>query len=138
MREIMLFVHFIGLAMGLGTSFAHLFLGIASSKMEPAEAAKFRIQTSVISRMGYIGITLLIVSGIFLMSPYWNVLFNTPLRMLKLIAVILLTVFILFIHQLGERIKKGDQSLAGKIQTMGKLTFITSLLIVVLAVIVFR
>lgn len=32
MRTTMLIIHFIGLAMGLGTSFAHAFIGFAASK----------------------------------------------------------------------------------------------------------
>lgn len=37
MREAMLIVHFLGLAMGLGTSFAFMFLGMVSDKMEKEE-----------------------------------------------------------------------------------------------------
>lgn len=32
MRDIMLILHFIGLAMGLGTAFAHMFIGILVAK----------------------------------------------------------------------------------------------------------
>ncbi len=41
MREVMLILHFIGLTMGLGTSFAHAFLGIITSKMPADEATNF-------------------------------------------------------------------------------------------------
>jgi len=40
MREAMLIIHFLGLAMGLGTSFAIMFLGIAGSKMDKEEGKK--------------------------------------------------------------------------------------------------
>jgi hypothetical protein len=33
MRDFMLILHFIGLAMGLGTSFANMYLGRAASKL---------------------------------------------------------------------------------------------------------
>ena len=57
MRDIMLIIHFIGLAMGLGTSLAFMFLGIASSKMEKKDAEQFTLKTLVLSRMGHIGLT---------------------------------------------------------------------------------
>ena len=74
MRDIMLFIHFIGLAMRLGTSFAHIFLNIATSKMTKEEATKFHIHSFALSKMGHIGLALLIISGLYLMTPYWNFL----------------------------------------------------------------
>ena len=71
MKDAMLIIHFIGLAMGLGTSFAHAFLGKTISKLEQSEAAKFRSQIMVLSQMGYTGALFLIVSGIYLLVPYW-------------------------------------------------------------------
>jgi hypothetical protein len=55
MRETMLILHFIGLSMGLGTSFAHAFLGMATSKMSPDEVVKFRVHSLVLSNMGKCG-----------------------------------------------------------------------------------
>ena len=43
MREVMLIVHFIGLAMGLGTSFGFVFLGIAASKLQKEDTKKFML-----------------------------------------------------------------------------------------------
>ena len=42
MREVMLIFHFIGLAMGMGTGFAHAFLGKASAKMPPDAERQFK------------------------------------------------------------------------------------------------
>ena len=68
----MLILHFIGLAMGLGTTFAHAFLGMAVSKMTSEEAIKFRLHSLVLSKMGNIGIVLLIFSGLYLITPFWT------------------------------------------------------------------
>ena len=68
MREAMLIVHLLGLVMGLGNSFAFMFLGIAGSKMEKEEGKKFALNTFAISTMGHIGITMLIISGLYLMT----------------------------------------------------------------------
>lgn len=138
MREVLLIVHFIGLAMGLGTSFAHLFLGIEGSKMPEVDAGKFRMHTLALSRMGHIGLALLIISGIFLMGPYWNILFSTPLLLTKLIAVVVLVMLISVIQVAAAKAKKGDTAQFKKIAAIGKFSFITALLIVILAVYFFR
>jgi len=52
MRTAMLMIHLLGLAMGVGTSFAFMFLGIAESKMEKEERMKFALNSFALSRMG--------------------------------------------------------------------------------------
>jgi uncharacterized membrane protein len=64
MYLVLLIIHFLGLAMGVGTSFAMLTLGIASKNMEPAERGKFMMRASVLGKNGSIGFTLLILSGL--------------------------------------------------------------------------
>ena len=51
MREPMLILHFIGLVMGVGTSFAHAFLSQVTSKMTAEEATKFQVHSLVLGRM---------------------------------------------------------------------------------------
>ena len=41
MRDFILVLHFIGLAMGLGTSFAHAFFDAKTAKLERSEILKF-------------------------------------------------------------------------------------------------
>jgi hypothetical protein len=79
----MLVLHFIGLAIGLGTSFAHAFFYPRISKMEKEKATKFRLQAMILSNMGYFGIALLIVSGIYLSFPYWRTLPANPVLIIK-------------------------------------------------------
>ena len=138
MREAMLIVHFIGLAMGLGTSFANLFLGMASAKLPPEEAGKFRIYTMALTTMGHTGITLLIVSGFYLITPYWSVLEQMPLLILKLLLVALLVILIVVVTRITGRIKRGDMSGAHMVPTLGKIILTTAVTIVIVAVLVFH
>lgn len=139
MRETMLIIHFVGLAMGLGTSLAFLFLGFASAKMEKGEAMKFRMNTFALSRMGHIGLALLIISGGYLMTPYWGALGSTPLLAAKLILVVVLTLLIAYISIVAARAKKsGDMSGMAKIAPIGRLNLLLVFAILVLAVFVFR
>jgi uncharacterized membrane protein len=135
----MLILHFIGLAMGLGTSFAFMFLGIAASKMEKTESEKFRLNSFAISRMGHIGLTLLIISGGYLMTPYWSSLSSSPLLIAKLVLVLLLAALIGIISSKAKKAKKGDAEIQlKKMEPLGKIAMITALTIVVLAVYVFH
>ena len=64
MYDLLLMIHFIGLAMGVGTSFAMMTLGRVAASMEPAERATFFGRVGVLAKNGSIGLTLLIASGI--------------------------------------------------------------------------
>jgi hypothetical protein len=138
MRDTALILHFIGLAMGLGTSFANLFLGLAMAKMPPDEAKSFGIKAMALTKMGHIGITLLILSGLYLMSPYWRILPEMPLLIAKLSLVVLLVILISVITSAGIKFRNGDASQIKKIKALGRVTLITALLIVILAVTVFH
>lgn len=139
MKETMLILHFIGLAMGLGTSFGFMFLGIASSKMEPAEGKKFMLNSFALSRMGQIGLTILVISGIFLMAPYWQTLSARPMLIAKLVLVLALGAFIGINSATAKKAKQGDaEKHFKKMATMGRLALLTALTIVILAVLIFN
>lgn len=139
MREIMLIVHFIGLVMGLGTAFSHAFLSIAASKMEKEEVTRFRLHVMVLSKMGHIGIALLVISGTFLIIPYWPTLPQNPLLILKLVLVAVLAILLLLIHHGTQKAFQGnaDEHLK-RIEPYGKLTMLIGLTILVLAVYIFH
>lgn len=76
-----------------------MFLGIAGGKMEKQDRIKFKLKTMVLSRMGHIGITLLIISGGALMTPYWRILPSSPVLIAKLLLVLVLAVLaVYFFH----------------------------------------
>ena len=139
MRDVMLITHFIGLAMGLGTSLAFMFLGMATAKMEPEEAQKFQLNALSLSKMGHIGLALLIISGGYLMTPHWKALTSTPLLMIKFALVLVLGALIGIISAKARKAKQGDTAMhLKKIQPLGKLSLLTALAIVVLAVLTFH
>lgn len=139
MRETMLILHLLGLAMGLGTSFAHAFFGNMLSKLTPEEAAKFRKQTKGLSLMGTVGTILLLVSGIYLIVPFWPVLLTLPLLIAKLVLFVILVVLILLIN-LGARNNYQNQNVANlkRIELMGKTSMVIGVTIVIFAVNVFQ
>lgn len=139
MRDVMLIIHFIGLTMGLGTSFAHAFLASATAKMSADEATKFRLHSLILSRMGHVGITSLIISGFYLITPYWKTLSSTPLLILKLVLVAILIVLISLIGVYTRKAKNGDEeNQLKKMARLGKFTLLIGLVIVILAVYIFH
>ncbi len=139
MKDIMLILHFIGLSMGLGTSFAHAFLGKTVSKLEPIEAAEFRLKIKGLSQMGAIGTILLLVSGIYLLIPYWPILATLPLLILKLVLFVILVILILLINQKAKKNSENDGiGNLKRVEIMGKIALITAVVIVILAVSVFH
>ena len=131
MREAMLIVHLLGLVMGLGTSFAFMFLGIAGSKMEKEESKRFALNTFALSTMGHIGITMLIISGLYLMTPFWTTLNTRPLLIAKLILVLVLTACIILLSIYSNQAKKGNtESNLKKIAALGKVSFLSGIAIV--------
>jgi len=139
MRELLLILHILGVALGVGVSFAYFFLSISRSKMDAESAKKDAIRTMSIGLMGDIGMTLLLVSGIFLMSPYWSALFSTPLLLAKLILVVVLLVLLIIIKINASKIKRGEYEKGSKVtEALGKFTLPLGILIVTLAVLVFK
>ena len=135
----MLIIHFIGLTMGLGTSFAMLFLGIASSKMEAEKGREFLLNATAVSRMGHIGLVLLLISGGYLMTPYWAVLSDQPLLIAKLVLFVVLGGVIGVLTSKARKARLGDaeKHMAG-MPPLGRLAMLTGLAALVLAVLVFH
>ena len=139
MREVILIIHFLGLAMGMGTSIGFMFMGIAASKMPKEEGLKFTLQSFSLSKMGTIGIILLVLSGGYLMTPYWASLAERPLLIAKLILVVLLIVMIIIINIKAGKARAGDaENQLKKIRAMGQVSLLMGITIVILAVLNFQ
>lgn len=139
MRDLMLIIHFIGLAMAVGTGFANLFLGIAASKLDPAERGSFMSRSMILGRMGQIGLGLLILSGFYLITPYWKVLGMMPLLITKLSLVGLLIISVILILFIVRKSKKqNNPALLSKIKPLGMFNFFIGIAIVIIAVLIFH
>ncbi|MCB9252916.1 MAG: hypothetical protein H6605_10645, partial [Flavobacteriales bacterium] len=135
MRDLMLIIHFIGLAMGLGTSIGFMFLGMAGAKMEPEESKDFRFKTAALSKMGQFGLVFLLVSGMYLITPYWSSLGDMPLLVVKLVLFVALGALIGIIGSTMKKAMKGDTEKHFKtMEGLGKISLLVALAIVVLAV----
>ena len=142
MYEVFLVLHFVGLALGVGASFATFTLGLAAKGMPAEERAPFLLKASALSKNGSIGLALLIVSGIgFLVTrgvgavmQWGGGAFHT-----KLLLVLVLAGLVGYSQVLLKRAKKaGGGPAMAKMPTLGRFILAVGLTIVVLAVVAFK
>jgi uncharacterized membrane protein len=139
MRDIFLIVHFIGLAMGLGTSISFIFLGKVAGKLPMEERPKFMINSLHLSRMGQIGLLLLVISGLYLITPYWKTLSANSTLIAKLALVIVLIGLLYYSNTLVMKARaENPMPYLLKIRSMGPIILLVVLTIVVLAVFTFH
>ena len=140
MKDIMLIIHFVGLVMGVGTSFAFIFLVKAKLKMEKGDGQKFLLSTLPLGKMSQIGLFLLVLSGGYLMTPHWASLASSHLLMTKLALVVVLIGIVVALSSIAKKAKKGDntEKQIKKIELLFKLALLTGLTIVTLAVFYFH
>jgi hypothetical protein len=135
----MLFIHFIGLVMGMGSSFTSLFIRVANKKLPKEEVPKFMLKLRVLGYMGLTGIILLILSGGYLTTPYWSIISSMPFFIAKLLLVAFLLILVLLIDRQWRRaVKNGGGRDLEVLQKLGRLAFPIGILILLFAVLQFH
>ncbi|MDX5361190.1 MAG: hypothetical protein LPL00_07220 [Alphaproteobacteria bacterium] len=87
------FLHFIGLAAGIGLGFASLLTGMAAGRAEGEARVALRRLMPRLANGSLAGLALLWVSGgLLVWSGHWQGLLVAPVFHLKLAAVVVLTV----------------------------------------------
>ena len=120
MRDVMLIVHVLGIAMTAGTVIGYVFLRMAASKLGKSEGQSLIMNSSFFYKMGNIGLILLLLSGGYLMTPYWKTLGSTPLLLTKLILYLVLGGLLGMMSARDKKAKKGDtEKNLGKTATFG-------------------
>lgn len=131
-------VHFIGLAMGMSSGFANMVMAGLIARAAPQEKAVLGRFPPAMGRIGLIGLVLLWVSGIAIVLTRYGTFAILPRPfIIKLTAVVLLTIAVIYIHLLQGRASRGDQAAMARIQTLGRATGPLALVAVIFAVITF-
>lgn len=138
LNQLLLILHFIGLALGLSVSFSNIVMSGLIAKAAPTEKAILGRFPPVMSHVGSAGLVLLWVTGGTLLFTKWNG-FTMPWQLhVKLTAVVLLTLTVGYIHRLQKLARNGDPSAPAKIQTFGKMATLFALVAVIFAVLTFE
>lgn len=139
MHDFFLFIHFIGLAMALGTGFANLFLGSAAAKLEPTARGPFMLNTTILVRMGQTGLGLLLISGFALATPFWKSLSDMPTFIVKLLLVVVLLITVTITSvQIRNAKRENNPALLVKLKPLGMLNLVVGILIVIMAIVTFH
>ena len=139
---LILFLHFIGLALGVGTSFAMLTLGAASRELPPEDRMKFMMRVSALRKNGSYGLALLILTGLamFIMrGPSAVFAWGGGAFHLKLTLVVILCGFFGYMQVLNKKIREaGGGPLMAKVPTVSLIILALSVATVAAAVAAFK
>jgi uncharacterized membrane protein len=136
------FFHFIGLALGVGTSFAMLTLGASTRELSPEERAKFMLRAGALSKNGSIGLALLILTGLamfILRGPREVLAFGGGALHLKLTLVVILCGFFGYLQVVNKKVRlAGGGPLMAKLPKLGLIMLLLSVGVVASAVAAFK
>ena len=142
MLDLWLVLHFLGLALGVGTGFAMLTLGLSASGMPPADRGPFMQRVSVISRNSSIGLLLLIVSGVgLLLTRGVDVVmaWGGPMFHIKLTLVAILIGVFGYMQVLMRKSRSADgAAAAARLPVIGRVMLLLGVSIVICAVLAFH
>jgi hypothetical protein len=137
-NEVVLILHFLGLAMGMSVSFGNIVMLNLIAKAAPPEKAVLARFPPAISKVGRAGLALLWATGLTMLYTRWNGLAGMPWQFhVKLTAVILLTLTVVYLTRLEGQVSRGDAAAAARIQTFGKVASASALVAVIFAVLTF-
>ncbi len=136
--QLVVILHFLGLAMGFATGIANsIMLGLIAKAAPPEKSVLARFPP-VMSRVGETGIALLWLTGLILVYMKWGGFASFPWTFyVKVTAVVILTIVVLRVHTLGRRVAAGDTAAAASIPVFGKIAMVMALTAVVFAVLTF-
>lgn len=140
MYDILLFLHFFGLSIGAGTGFYLLALSRhATHNMELAEARTLMPGISAaISKVGSIGLILLILSGVMLGLVQGGSIL-TDYFILKMLFVVLIVVFVIAMNRLAANVRhKADVNALQWMKKIGPLGPVLGSLTILSAVLSFH
>lgn len=142
MQDTLLIIHFLGLALGVGTSFAMMRIGMALRDASPAERGQVMKYALSISKNGGLGLGLLILSGLaMLFTRGVSTVFGAGGHAfhVKLLLVVIMSGLVGYSQVQVKRLREQqDPAAAATLQKLGPLMLFTGLGIVITAVLAFH
>ncbi|RYZ08437.1 MAG: hypothetical protein EOO73_08295 [Myxococcales bacterium] len=136
------FLHFIGLALGVGTSFAMIALGVAARDLPADERTKFLLRTSALRKNGSYGLALLLLTGIAMFvvrGPAETMRWGGGFLHLKLTLVVILCGVFGYSQAVAKKVRlAGGGPLMARLRTLGWVLLGLSVAIVASAVAAFQ
>ena len=139
---VLLVLHFVGLALAVGASFALLTLRGASRELPPAERASFLLRALAVSKNGSVGLVLLLVTGLamlFMRGARAVMAAGGPAFHAKLTLVVVLCGLLGYSQVLAKRARvAGGGPLLAQLGKVSTAMLLVGLATIVCAVIAFQ
>jgi hypothetical protein len=135
----LLFLHFLGLTMGLSVPFSSMVVMGLAKRSPPGEAAVLVRVPPLVGRIGRAGLAVMWATGLVMVYTIWGGFAALPWPFhVKFAAVLVLTAAVLRIWSLERKVTQGDRSVLPGIEATGKLAFAAALVAMLFAVLAFR
>lgn len=121
----MLILHFLGLALSLGSMITFLVMRRNCSKVNNSEADYLLLSTRSVLRLSHIGLGIMFITGGALMTPYWSTLAHMPLLHIKFTIFILWYATIIALSIYTKKVRNSDMKLCNP--RIGFLSFVSVL-----------
>ena len=139
MNQFLLFLHFVGLMVGVTGGLGSGILMRRALAMPADEAKVVRGLGPLLAKVSAVGVALLWVTGLILVWNKYDSLASLPgLFWAKAVFILSLTVISALINLTYAEIRKGNTAVAARLPKLGPLGGISALLAVLFAVLAFR
>lgn len=131
-------LHFIGLALGFASGFGNAVVAGIIAKAAPNERPILARVPPALGRLGVVGLALLWITGLTIVYTRYGTFSILPRTfIIKIGAVVLMTICVVAIQVLQGRAQRGDQAAVARIQLLGRITGPLALTAVIFAVLTF-
>jgi hypothetical protein len=138
-NQVVLILHFIGLAMGMSVTFGNIVMMGLIARAAPGEKVVLARFPPAISKVGRAGLAILWVTGATMLYTRWNGLSGMPWQFhVKLTGVVLLTITVAYLTYLEGQVRRGNNAVAAQMETFGKLASLSALVAIIFAVLTFN
>lgn len=138
-NNVLVFLHFIGLALGFSVSFGNMVIGGLIAKAAPQEKPILARFPPAAAILGRIGLTLLWVTGVTLVYTRWGGFGNLGGTFhAKLTVVVVLTFTVEYLNGQIRRAARGEAVSPARMQVLGKVALGLALAAVFFAVLTFE
>ncbi len=138
MRNPMLIIHLLSVVMFVGAALSAFVLSRVANKFD--SQFKLAINRALLSLnyLGKTGLTLLFITGGYLMTPYWKALGDMPLLVSKLsLVVIMIAVLVLLSIKAKKAKKKPSEGSFAAVNKLNTVNLFLGVATIILAVLVF-
>lgn len=139
MKDVLLLLHFFGVIIGTGAGFAVFVIGYLAPAFPATARREVLIKLFPLRYVSYVGLLLLILSGGMLITPYWPEHEKLAWFGTKMVFVAVIAAASLFgMFQMHRAHKSPDNNAFKMLSYAGKVSFVSSLIVVTCAVFTFH